>query len=79
ATTGSLLSQIRVHITAVNINQFTVKAQEAVVDSQAVALKRNHQSVEPEHLLFALLNQKDSLIVQCLDKSQVGLGKKLRA
>ena len=29
-----------------NLNQFTVKAQEAVVDAQAIAVKRNHQSVE---------------------------------
>ncbi len=51
-----------------NINQFTVKAQEAVVDAQAAAVKGSHQSVDPEHLLFALLKQEDGLVSQTLDK-----------
>ena len=55
-----------------NLNQFTVKAQEAVVDAQAVAVKRNHQSVDVEHLLLALLKQDGSLVGQCLDKSEKG-------
>lgn len=60
-----------------NLNQFTVKAQEAVVDSQALAVKRNHQSVDPEHLLYTLLHQKESFITQCLDKISPRLSKKL--
>jgi ATP-dependent Clp protease ATP-binding subunit ClpB len=55
-----------------NLNQFTVKAQEAVVDAQATAVKRNHQSVDPEHLLFALLKQKEGVVGQCLDKNKAG-------
>ncbi|MBY0369091.1 hypothetical protein K2X33_00295, partial [bacterium] len=50
-----------------NLNQFTVKAQEAVVDAQSMAVKRNHQSVEPEHLIAALLKQKDGIIGPVLD------------
>ena len=60
-----------------NLNQFTVKAQEAVVDAQAEAVKRSHQSVEPEHLLLAILKQKDGLVPQCLNKSKPGLAKSL--
>jgi ATP-dependent Clp protease ATP-binding subunit ClpB len=60
-----------------NLNQFTVKAQEAVVDAQAVAFKKNHQSVDPEHLLFALLKQTDGLISQCLEKMSPGTAKSL--
>ncbi len=52
-----------------NLNQFTVKAQEAVVDAQAAAVKKNHQSVEPEHLAASLLGDPQGLIHQCLDKS----------
>ena len=51
-----------------NLNQFTVKAQEAVVDAQSLAVKKSHQSVDPEHLLFALLNQDDGLVPQVLGK-----------
>ena len=58
-----------------NLNQFTVKAQEAVVDAQALTVKKNHQSVEPEHLLVALLKQKESLVSQCLDKIAGGTAK----
>ena len=60
-----------------NLNQFTVKAQEAVVDAQSVALKRNHQSIEPEHLLNSLLRQKESLISQCLEGMEKGKTKAL--
>lgn len=35
-----------------NLNQFTVKAQEAVVDAQSLAVKKSHQTVDPEDLLF---------------------------
>src|SRR4051812_39247142 len=62
-----------------NLNQFTVKAQEAVVDAQALCVKSNHQSVEPEHLLVALLKQDESLVAQCLDKIKGGLAKALTA
>lgn len=62
-----------------NLNQFTVKAQEAVVDAQANTVKRNHQSVDPEHLFLALLKQKDGLIAPCLDALQPGLTSKLAA
>lgn len=60
-----------------NLNQFTVKAQEAVVDAQALAVKHSHQSVDPEHLLVALLKQKDGLIFQCFEKLDPKLPKAL--
>ncbi len=62
-----------------NLNQFTVKAQEAVVDAQALALKKMNQSVEPEHLAVALLSQKDSVVTQALDKIKPGTAKSLLA
>ncbi len=62
-----------------NLNQFTVKAQEAVVDAQAQAVKRNHQSVDPELLLFTLLKQKDGIVAPCLEKIAAGTTKQLLA
>ena len=55
-----------------NLNQFTVKAQEAVVDAQAAAVKRNHQSVDIEHLIYSLLKAKDGTVGQSLDKIAAG-------
>ena len=60
-----------------NLNQFTVKAQEAVVESQSIAFKKHHTTVDPEHLLLALLEQKESIVGACLDKVSDGLSKTL--
>lgn len=58
-----------------NLNQFTVKAQEAVVDAQSLAVKDNNQSIDPEHLLYCLLKQEDSVIAECLDLMGAGKSK----
>ncbi len=50
-----------------NLNQFTQKAQEAVVEAQSSALKKSHQGVEPVHLLAVLVGQKEGVVPQCLD------------
>lgn len=60
-----------------NLNQFTVKAQEAVVDAQSLAIKKSHQSVEPEHVLLSLLKQQDSVIGTVLEKIRGGLTREL--
>ena len=48
--------------------KFTLKAQEALQDSQAIARRRNHQSLEPEHLALALLDQKEGIALPLLQK-----------
>jgi ATP-dependent Clp protease ATP-binding subunit ClpB len=50
------------------LDKFTVKAQEALQESQAVARKRDHQEILPEHLLAALLAQKDGLVAPILQR-----------
>jgi ATP-dependent Clp protease ATP-binding subunit ClpB len=42
--------------------KFTIKAREAVQSAQAVADGHEHQSVEPEHLLLALLDQDGGIV-----------------
>ncbi len=44
-----------------NLNQFTEKSQEALQRAQSLAQRRGHQSLEPEHLLAALLEQPNGL------------------
>ena len=43
-------------------DKFTLKAQEAVQNAQEVASKKGHQQIEPEHLLYALLEQAGGII-----------------
>ena len=45
-----------------DMNKFTMKAQEALGEAQNIALMRNHQEVDVEHLALALLRQKDGLV-----------------
>src|SRR5258707_2068173 len=50
------------------LDKFTVKAQEALQESQAIARKRDHQEILPEHLLAALLEQQDGLVPPLLQR-----------
>ncbi len=45
-----------------DLNKFTQKAQQAVLNSQQLARELNHQNIETAHLLLALLNQSDSTV-----------------
>src|SRR5712691_10529473 len=50
------------------LDKFTVKAQEALQESQVIARKRDHQEILPEHLLAALLAQQDGLVPPLLQR-----------
>ena len=43
------------------IDKFTTKLQEALGEAQSLALGRDHQQIEPQHLLLALLAQEDGV------------------
>ena len=49
-----------------NINKLTEKAQEAIQAAQKLAEDRNHSQFEPEHLLYALLDQPEGVAVEIL-------------
>src|SRR6266571_1484918 len=53
---------------AMKLDKFTVKAQEGLQDAQAVARKRDHQEILPEHVLAALLQQQDGLVPPLLQR-----------
>src|SRR3954466_2489203 len=44
---------------AMRFDKFTTKLQEALSEAQSLALGRDQQYIEPEHLLLALLGQED--------------------
>jgi ATP-dependent Clp protease ATP-binding subunit ClpB len=58
---------------AMNLNQFTVKAQEAVQRAVQLAAERSQQTVEPMHLLGSLLDETDGVVRPLLDKLGVNL------
>jgi ATP-dependent Clp protease ATP-binding subunit ClpB len=49
-------------------NKLTLKAQEALQEAKSIAEKKHHQQIEVEHLLSALLAQKDGIVPPILQK-----------
>ncbi|MBK6612112.1 MAG: ATP-dependent chaperone ClpB [Sphingobacteriales bacterium] len=56
-----------------NINNFTIKSQEAIAGSQSLAYNLGHQAIEPLHLLRSLLNTDDSVTPFLLKKAGVNM------
>lgn len=50
-----------------DMNKFTQRAQQAIADSQDIALRHQHQQLDGEHLLAALVSQADGLIPRLLE------------
>ena len=50
------------------LDRFTIKAQEALQSAQALAANHSHQEIDGEHLLLALLDQPEGLIQPLLQK-----------
>lgn len=54
-----------------NLNNYTIKAQEAIAASQQVAFNNNNVNIETEHILKALLSDEDSPVDFLLKKNNV--------
>src|ERR1700712_950338 len=54
-----------------NVNNFTIKAQEAISAAQQLAFNNNNSTIETGHILKALLNDDDSAIDFLLKKNNV--------
>src|ERR1041385_7914616 len=52
----------------IRFDKFTLKGQEAIQAAQAHAQERNNPQVQPEHLLVALIQQKDGVVLPILQK-----------
>jgi ATP-dependent Clp protease ATP-binding subunit ClpB len=55
------------------LDKFTLKAQEAIESSVAMAEKQSHQQVEPEHVLAALIEQPEGVTRPMLGKIGVNV------
>ena len=51
------------------LDRLTQRSQEAMQAAKGVARDRSHTQLEPEHLLLALLEQEESLVVTLINKS----------
>jgi ATP-dependent Clp protease ATP-binding subunit ClpB len=54
-------------------DKFTTKFQEAFADAQSLAVGKDNQFIEPQHLLLALLNQTDGGSASLLAKAGVNV------
>lgn len=54
-----------------NLNQYTIKSQEAIQEAQQLAASHSHQSIETGHLLKALLDSDEQVIPFLLKKLNV--------
>src|SRR5919197_5054978 len=55
----------------VDVNRMTHKVQEALQQAGGIASRRNHQGIDVEHLLLALLQQGDGLAPNLLEAAGV--------
>ena len=54
-----------------NLNNFTIKAAEAIQSAQQLAFNLQNPNIETEHILKALLDQEDSTVDYLLKKNNV--------
>src|SRR2546421_2363378 len=74
---GYSRNRIAIGIKAMRFEKFTTKLQEALAEAQSLALGRDQQYIEPEHLLAALLAQEDGGVAGLIAKAG-GNANKLR-
>lgn len=55
------------------IDKFTIKAQEILSQAQRIASENGHQSIDDIHLMSAMLQQKDGIIIPMLKKLEVNI------
>jgi len=54
-------------------NRMTLKVQEAIQAASSLAMRRNHQGIDVEHVLIALLEQPDGLAAPIFEKTGVAV------
>ncbi len=57
-----------------DFNKYTQKSLEAVQSCQSLAVEYGNQEIDQIHLLYALVNKEDSLIVKLMDKMNINTG-----
>jgi ATP-dependent Clp protease ATP-binding subunit ClpB len=56
-----------------DLEKMTKKSQEAMSEASQLATQKTNPQVEPEHLLYSLINQRDGVVGRLLEKSNVNI------
>ncbi|MEJ2544025.1 MAG: ATP-dependent chaperone ClpB [Calditrichaceae bacterium] len=51
-----------------NIEKLTIKTQEALAEANQLAQEYNHQQIEPEHILYALISDPDGVVTATIKR-----------
>lgn len=54
-----------------NISKFTQKSIEAIQNTEKIASEYGNQEIDQEHLIYALINLEDSLIIKLIEKMEI--------
>jgi ATP-dependent Clp protease ATP-binding subunit ClpB len=54
-----------------DLTKFTEKSQAALTEAQNIATRNQHQAVDVEHLMLALLEQEGGLVPRLFEKNQL--------
>src|SRR5208337_1748298 len=54
-----------------DLHKFTEKSQSALSEAQNIAARNQHQAVDVEHLMLALLEQEGGLVPRLFEKAKV--------
>ncbi|MCS6880874.1 MAG: ATP-dependent chaperone ClpB [Oscillochloridaceae bacterium] len=57
-----------------NTSRLTQKSTEAIIAAQTIAERNGNSEVQPEHLLYALLEQSDGVVPQVLTRLNLAVG-----
>src|SRR5216117_3414111 len=66
---GYSRNRIAIGIKTMRYEKFTTRLQEALAEAQSNALGQDHQYMEPQHLLAALLSQEDGGVAGLISKA----------
>src|SRR5881396_525016 len=67
---GYSRNRIAIGIKTMRYEKFTTRLQEALAEAQSNALGQDHQYMEPQHLLAALLSQEDGGVAGLISKAR---------
>jgi ATP-dependent Clp protease ATP-binding subunit ClpB len=56
-----------------NLDKFTIKAQDALAVGQQIAGEYGNQQIEPEHIMMAMLRDEEGIIPTILKKAGLNL------
>ena len=57
-----------------DLSKFTEKSQAALTEAQNIATRNQHQAVDVEHLMLALIEQEGGLVPRLFEKAKVAPG-----